>query len=150
MFISLLILQIVTLIYHQVTTRVDLYPFNAVRFYSEKERQIETTVNGVVMGIPIIFTLTQNPILISIGGCIWILIITGAILNWWLPYVTGQEFYKMSKEETWVETYERIFAKTIIILPYLKNNPRPNLEHMILHSLIFCSMTFSWVYIFLA
>ncbi len=149
MWITLLILQITTLIFHQITTRIDLFPFNAVRFYSEEERQVETTVNGIIMVIPIIITcIKPHPIWIAIGGCIWVLISIGAILNWWIPYFTGRELYKMKQDETWQEVYERIFSKTITILPHIENNPRPNVEHMILHTLIFSSAILSWVYVF--
>lgn len=149
MWITLLILQIATLIYHQITTRIDLFPFNAVRFYSEEERRVETTVNGIIMFIPIILTLINSyPIWIAIGGCIWLLISIGAVLNWWIPYFTGREIYKMKQDETWEEVYNKIFSKTITILPHIKNNPRPNVEHMILHTLILSSAILSWVYVF--
>ncbi len=148
MFYSLLAIQILTLCYHQITTRLDLFPFNGVRHYSVEERRKEALVNGIIMGIALILSCTQIPILIGVGGFVWTLIMVGAILNWWLPYMTGREFYKMSNDETWVQIYERIFSETIHILPHIKNNPRPNLEHIILHLLILGSSILSWVYAF--
>lgn len=148
MFYSLLVIQILTLCYHQITTRFDFFPFNNVRNYSIKERRKEALVNGIIMAIAIILSFTHTPILIGISGLIWTLVVIGAILSWWLPYFTGREFYKMPNNETWLQVYERIFSKTIHILPHIKNNPRPNLEHMILHVLILGSSIFSWVYAF--
>jgi len=145
MFYSLLFIQVITLFYHQITTRFDFYPFNGVRHYSVKERRVEALVNGIVMVIAIILSITQIPALIAISGVIWTLIMFGAILNWWLPYFTGREFFRVSKDETWFQIYERIFSKTIHILPRIKNNPRPNLEHVILHLLILCASVLSWL-----
>ena len=148
MYYSLLITQFLTLCYHQLMTRFDFFPFNGVRHYSIKERRKEALVNGIIMILAIILSLTQSPILIGVTGFIWTLILIGAILNWWLPYFTGREVYKMHDTDTWVQVYERIFSKTIHILPPIKNNPRPNLEHIILHTLILSSSIFSWANIF--
>ncbi|WP_442601433.1 hypothetical protein [Paenibacillus sp. KN14-4R] len=145
MYLSLLLLQIATLVYHQLTTRFDFYPFNGVRHYSIQERRNEALINGIIMVIPIILTLTRIPLLIGIGGLIWTLVVVGAVLSWWLPYLTGIAVYKMPNNETWPQVYERIFSRTIIILPHFKNNPRPNLEHMILHFLILGSAIISFV-----
>lgn len=148
MFYSLLLLQIAALLYHQITTRFDFFPFNGIRHYSAAERRKEALVNGVMMAIPILLTLTRMPVLIGISGVMWTLILIGAILNWWLPYLTGRTVYNMPNNETWSQVHERIFSKTITILPHIKNNPRPNLEHMILHALILSSAIVAWVYAF--
>lgn len=148
MFFYLLLLQVATVLYHQVTTRIDIYPFNGVRHYSVKERRNEALINGIIMVIPIMLTFTRLPILIGIGGLLWTLVVVGAILSWWLPYFTGVAVYKMPNNETWPQVYERIFSKTITILPRIKNNPRPNLEHMILHVLILSSAITMWAYAF--
>lgn len=143
-----LAIQIVTLFYHQVTTLFDLYPFNGIRYYTVKERRKEALINGITMLIPIFLTLTDKPIFIGIGAVIWMLVVLGAFLNWWLPYTTGLSVYKMPNNETWPQVHERIFAKTIIILPRIKNNPTPNVEHMILHTFILASTISTWVYAF--
>ncbi|WP_314589174.1 hypothetical protein [Paenibacillus terrigena] len=149
MFISLLIVQIATILYHQLTTNFDFYPFNGIRHYSAKERRNEAWMNGIIMAIPIILTLTRMPLWIGISGLIWTLVLVGAILSWWLPYLTGVAVYKMSNNETWSQVYEKIFSQTITILPPIKNNPRPNLEHMILHILILSSATITLMYTFI-
>src|SRR5690625_4826794 len=148
MFYSLLSIQILTLSYHQITTIFDFFPFNSVRHYSIKERNKEALVNGIIMIIAIIFSLTNISVLIGIGGVIWSLVLVGAVLNWWLPYTTGRDFFKLPNNETWVQMNERIFANTVQIMPNIKNNPKPNLEHVILHMLILGSSILSWVYFF--
>ena len=150
MFYCLLLLQAATLLYHQLTTRFDLYPFNGVRHYSVRERRKEALANGIIMIIPILLTLTHSPIWIGVGGCLWTLVVIGAVFSWWLPYFTGLTVYKMPNNETWPQVYDRIFASTITILPHVKNNPRPNLEHMILHTLILGSAITAWSYAFAA
>lgn len=148
MFYSLLFIQIFTLCYHQITTRFDLFPYNGARYYSVRERRIEALVNGIIMSIAFVLSITKMPILIGVSGIIWTLILVGAVLNWWIPYVTGHEIYNMSNNETWVQMYERIFSKTTQILPAIRHNPRPNLEHVILHVLILCTSISLWVYLY--
>lgn len=145
---AVLAIQIVTLLYHQVTTLFDFFPFNGIRYYTVKERRKEALINGITMLIPIFLTLTNKPIFIGIGAVIWMLVVVGAFLNWWLPYTTGISVYKMPNNETWPQVHERIFAETIIILPRIKNNPTPNVEHMILHTFILASTISTWVYAF--
>ncbi|ANY69022.1 hypothetical protein BBD42_22950 [Paenibacillus sp. BIHB 4019] len=147
MFMILLIVQLTTFSYHQLTTRFDFYPFNGIRHYSAKERRNEALINGIVMAVPVMLTFARTPLWIGIGGLIWTLVLVGAILNWWLPYVSGVTVYKMPNNETWQQVYDRIFSKTIILLPSIKNNPRPNLEHIILHVLILSSAITAWMYV---
>lgn len=147
MFYGILAIQVFALFYHQLTTRCDLFPFNGVRYYSVEERRKEALVNGIMMVIPIILSATKIPVLIGVSAVIWSFIGLGAILNWWFPYVTGIAVYKMPNNETWSNVHERIFSKTTHILPYIKNNPRPNLEHVILHVFIVGSAVLLWLYL---
>lgn len=148
MYFGLLILQVATLLYHQVTTRCDFYPFNGVRYYTAQERRNEALINGIIMIIPILLTFTHSTVWIGIGALLWSLVVVGAVFSWWLPYTTGIEVFKYPNQETWPQVYERIFSTTITILPHIRSNPRPNLEHMILHVLIIGSAVWSWVYAF--
>lgn len=148
MFFYLLLLQVATLLYHQFTTCFDFYPFNGIRHYSAKERRNEAVINGIIMLIPIVLSLTHKSVLVGIGGFVWTLVLIGAIFSWWIPYLTGVMVYKMPNNVTWEQVYERIFSNTITILPRIKNNPRPNLEHMILHALILGSAIATWTYVF--
>jgi|GEM_PF-1565976 len=147
-FYSILFIQFFTLGYHQITTRIDLFPFNGARHYSVRERRIEAFVNGIIMCIAIVLSITQTPLWIGISGVIWTIIMVGAVLNWWIPYLTGREIYPMSSTETWEQMYERIFANTMQVLPVIRNHPRPNLEHVILHVLISSAAISLWVYLF--
>jgi hypothetical protein len=47
---------------------------------------------------------------------------------WWVPYFFGPS-------KAWQAAYDRLHAQTIKVFPARGNNPIPNLEHMILHTL---------------
>ena len=110
MVLFLIALQIILVVYHQLTTLVDLHPLNNVRSYIVKERLLEA-------------------------------LLAGEYLNWWKHY-----FFQSSQE--WLKTYNRIFKETIIVLPPIKNNPVPNFEHTILHSLTLVTTIVTYIYFF--
>jgi len=123
-----LTMQIIHLFYHQMTTLIDLYPFNNIRGYRKKEQLLEAGVNGLTMGFPIVALLSGNKILMSIAVGLLGILCLGEFFTWWYPYLFGATEY-------WQKQYDQKFKSTIIILPSIKNNPIPNLEHLILHIL---------------
>jgi hypothetical protein len=40
----------------------------------------------------------------------------------------------------------RTYAKTIIVLPRIGERPRPNLEHMVLHTIVLAGAVAAFVY----
>jgi hypothetical protein len=138
MFATLIILQIILIIYFGVTTTVDLHPFNAIRHYTPKERAVELSRNLLFMAIFFGLTLIHTEWSFITSGVCWILYFVGGGLTWWVPYLTGKEVFKLPNNETWPQMYNRIFAGTITVLPSFKDpkRPTPNLEHTILHSLM--------------
>ena len=70
----------------------------------------------------------------------------GASLTWWPPYLLGRAAPWAALGEDWTELHERTFAKTIMVLPPYKGRPRPNLEHIILHSIMLASALATGVY----
>jgi hypothetical protein len=46
---------------------------------------------------------------------------------------------------SWRELHERTYAHTVTVLPRIKDRPRPNLEHMILPSLILTGLVLAVV-----
>jgi hypothetical protein len=121
-------LQILLLAYHQVTTQVDFFPFNGVRFYKRWEKILECATNGILMSLaPIGFAF-------GIGGLMWygvvyyFVLFAEEIRVWWVPYFFGAS-------PAWQAAYDRIHAQTIKVLPARGKNPVPNLEHTILHGL---------------
>jgi hypothetical protein len=46
-----LVCQLILLLYHQITTWIDLFPFNGARNYSRQERLAEAGANALLMGL---------------------------------------------------------------------------------------------------
>ncbi len=121
-------LQVVHLLYHQITTLFDFFPFNGVRFYSRRERIIEAGVNLVLMSLPPIgFALRVRPLMLF-GVVYYFVLLAIEFATWWIPYL-------FRPSQKWLEVYSRIHSQTITVLPRRGNNPVPNLEHLILHCL---------------
>ncbi|WP_121353881.1 hypothetical protein [Flavisolibacter nicotianae] len=120
--------QGVLLLFHQVTTLFDFYPFNNVRQYTLKERLAECCVNGIIMAFPLAGFCLQIDWMTVTSLVIYPVLLLGEYLNWWRHYFFGPT-------EEWQQTYDRLFRHTIIVLPRIKDHPVPNLEHTLLHSL---------------
>jgi hypothetical protein len=119
------ILQILLVVYHQVTTWLDLFPFNGVRFYSRREQVTEALVNFVLMGLPPVGFCFHVPSLMKFGVVYYfaLLVIEGA--TWWAPYLFGAS-------PKWAEMHARLHGQTVTIIPKRAGHPAPNLEHLIL------------------
>ena len=142
MLILVLVLLGLALVYFLVTTTVDLFPFNNVRTASRAERSSEVAINGPILAIPIVLVALASalnlPLLAYIGGAIELLVAAGGVVLWWLPYLAGVTvpWATAGTNQSWSELHARTYAHTIMVLPVIGNRPRPNLEHMILHSLL--------------
>jgi hypothetical protein len=128
MLLAAISLQVLLLSYHQVTTQLDLFPFNGARFYKGWEKALECLVNGALMGpAPVGFALGIRG-LMWYGAVYYFVLFAEELRVWWLPYFFGPT-------PRWQAIYDRIHGKTIQLLPARGNNPTPNLEHTILHGL---------------
>ena len=120
-----IILQIALLLYHQVTTLFDFFPFNGVRFYSRRETFMEAGVNLVLMSLPLIGFIWHVSFLMKCGVVYYFILFSIECATWWAPYFLGPS-------PKGLECYNRIHRQTITVIPRRGNNPAPNLEHMIL------------------
>lgn len=142
MLIPALVLLGLALVYFLVTTTVDLFPLNNVGDATRKERGLEVAINGPILAVPIVLVALaaalQLPALAYVGGAIELLVAAGGVALWWLPYLAGVSvpWATAGANQSWSELHARTYARTIIVLPVIANRPRPNLEHMILHSLL--------------
>ena len=121
-------LQIIHVLYHQVTTLLDLFPFNGVRFYSRREQLLEAGINLVLMSLPPLGFVLHVPSLMLFGVVYYFVLLAVEFTTWWVPYLFGPS-------QKWLDVYTRIHSQTITVLPRRGTNPVPNLEHLILHSL---------------
>lgn len=149
--IAAIVCQIVLLVYHQVTTLIDLYPFNGVRNYTKVERWTEAGVNGVLMSLAPIGFVFDIRSLMTYGVVYYFVLFSIEIIIWWVPYFfdpkgTFRKIYNVmlavgtsnfEKGDTlchWKAIHERIHSRTISLLPVRVGRIRPNLDHMLLHS----------------
>lgn len=142
MFIVALVLLGLALAYFLVTTTVDLFPLNNVRGASRAERRSEIAINGPLLAAPIgLVALAAGlrlPFLAYTAGIIELLVAAGGVALWWLPYLAGVTvpWATAGTDQSWKDLHARTYALTITVLPAIGQRPRPNLEHMILHSLL--------------
>ncbi len=136
LYLFAIVLTNLHLIYHQVTTRIDLFPFNNVREYTRKEQLTEAAIHFFSMGFPVLALLCDCKIMALVAAVELGLMFAGEIYTWWTAYFFGARF---ALQSNWQELHQRIFSKTIIMLPARGKNPVPNLEHCILHILTLLS-----------
>ena len=147
----ILFCQIALLVYHQVTTLVDLFPFNGSRYYERKEKLAEAAVNGTLMLVaPIGFGFHIRGLMIY-GVIYYFVLFAVELIIWWVPYFSNpsgpwrhlynfllslstSNFGKGDTLDHWREIYNRLHRQTITVLPARVGRPVPNLEHCILHA----------------
>jgi hypothetical protein len=142
MLITALVLLIAVVLYHVFTTLVDLFPFNNVRDAAVSERRKEVLVNEPILLLPVALVMVAAAtgwaaFAFTAGGA-ELFIALGGLLLWWMPYLAGRAvpWATAGTGSTWSELHARTYAHTVIVLPRVGERPRPNLEHMILHTLM--------------
>jgi hypothetical protein len=143
--------QVVLLVYHQMTTLVDFFPFNGSRHYTWKEKLAEAGVNGVLMSLPPIGFAFQIRPLMDFGVVYYFVLFAVELIIWWIPYLTmptggwrriynfmlalaTSSFERDDALKHWNEVYNRIHRQTTTLLPSRGDRVVPNLEHTILHA----------------
>jgi hypothetical protein len=121
-------LQLVLLVFHQLTTALDFYPFNGVRHTKLTERRVEQAVNGLLMGLPPIGFIFHIDPLIYYGVAYYFILLSVECATWWMPYFFGAS-------DRWLEIYLRVHSSTVGVLPGRDKRTAPNLEHLILMAL---------------
>ncbi len=119
--------QILLFLYFEVTTLVNLYPWNDLSKYSTKEKFIEATVNGIIIILCIGLFITQIKWLMIISVVFWFVFLFMQLLNWWMPYLTGKYLNQFPKT-----LYETHFKNTLKLLPPIKDHIIPDLQHNVL------------------
>ncbi|MDR3694393.1 hypothetical protein [Mucilaginibacter sp.] len=126
-----IVLSLLLLIYHQVTTWVPLFPWNDVKQYSRKELLAEAGTNGILMangtlcivfgntGFHHYYPLIYYPFLLS-----------GEFFQWWLPHFSAK--FAASKVNF---DYERLFGRTTKLIPHKPGKRTPDANHIVLHTI---------------
>ncbi|MFI9577190.1 hypothetical protein ACIG5D_37645 [Microbispora rosea] len=142
MLLAALLLVVAADAYFVLITLADLFPFNNVREAKRSEKLTEVTVNAPVLALPALLLVWASaaglPVLAYAGAAVELLALLGGLALWWLPYLAGVTvpWATAGTGETWAALHARTYAKTVIVLPRRGDRPRPNLEHMILHTLM--------------
>lgn len=137
--------------YFMITTLADLHPLNNIGDSRPRERRQEVAINAPLMTTPAVLMMiavdSGIPALGFVGATIELVIAVGGLVLWWLPYLTGRTvpWATAGTETSWTELHARTYATTIIVLPKIGDRPRPNLEHMILHSLLLAAAITAFV-----
>lgn len=148
---AVLYCQLALLIYHQVTTLVDLFPFNGARNYSRGEKLAEAGTNFVLMGLPVVGFGLHVTGLMKFGVVYYFILFAIELIIWWVPYLTvpagrwrriynfllaaaTSNFAPGDTLENWIAVYRRLHRGTITFLPAREDRPVPNLEHTLLHA----------------
>jgi hypothetical protein len=149
-----IICQIVLLVYHQITTHFDFFPFNGARNYSIKEKLAEGGSNLVLMIIaPIGYGFHIRGLMIY-GVIYYFFLFAAELIIWWIPYYAvpsgrwrgvynsllscaTSNFEKGDTLSHWCGIHKRLHSGTITFLPSRDDRPVPNLEHTILHAWTF-------------
>lgn len=157
--------QVALLVYHQVTTLVDLHPFNGVRHYQRREKVIEAGVNAALMGTAIAGTVIGSGWMLGFAAVYYPVLFLMEIVIWWVPYFTQpagklravynvglalgtSDFSSGDTLSRWVAIYQRTHASTLTPLPRRAGLVVPNLEHIILHAGTALVVTVTLLYYF--
>ena len=145
-------LLLLTVVYFTVTTLVDLAPLNNVTEATRREKITEVSVNAPVMTLPAVLVVVaaalDNSIPAYVAAVLELLFVLDGLALWWLPYLVGVTvpWATAGTGDTWTQLHARTYAKTIVVLPRIGDRPRPNLEHMILHSLMLAATIVTFAY----
>jgi hypothetical protein len=104
MLVAAIALQVLLLAYHQVTTQVDLFPFNGARFYKGWEKVLECGVNGILMSLaPVGFAFGIRG-LMWFGVFYYFVLFAEELRVWWVPY-----FFRPT--QSWQAAYDRLHSQ---------------------------------------
>jgi hypothetical protein len=158
----IVLIQVALLVYHQVTTLFDFYPFNGSRHYPLKVKLAELSVNGVLMSLPPIGFAFHLQGLMIFGLIYYSFLLFAELIIWWIPYFTApsgrwrrpynfllslatSNFEKGDTLDHWLSIYDRLHRGTITCLPDRPGRIVPNLEHSILHAWTLVTALATWV-----
>jgi hypothetical protein len=162
---AVLVCQLGLLAYHQLTTHLDLFPFNGAKHYSRGEKLAEAGVNFVLMSLPPIGIVFEIHALIVFGVVYYFVLFGIEIWIWWIPYFTvpagrwravynrvlavaTSNFEPGDTLGHWRNIYDRIHRGTVTFLPDRPGRIVPNLEHTLLHILTLMTAVVTVVWYF--
>ncbi len=160
-----LVSQVGLLLYHQVTTLVDLAPFNGSRHHTFKERLAEAGTNALLMSLAPIGYALQIRSLMIFGVAYYFALFAIEIIIWWVPYLSvpsgrwrtvynrllsigTMNSHAGDTLDHWLAVHHRLHSDTLTVLPRIPQRMVPNLEHLILHLWTAITAVITAVYFF--
>lgn len=145
MFTATILLTLLQLLYHRLTTNVKQFPFNSIRNYSNSRRFTEMGVNGLSMGYPVIACMSQQPVPAMVSLAELVLMLAGEYFTSWNSHFSGSN--KLWQKH-WEDLYNRVFKPILLVLPPIGPSPLLSLEHCLLHVVMLCCFIVMLVYHF--
>lgn len=133
-------LQILLFIYFEVTTLINLFPWNDLSKYSYRERLVEAGINGIIIIIGFALFVTKIKWLMVISVAFWFVFLFMQLMTWWMPYLTGKHLKQFPRE-----LYDSHFRETLKILPPIKNHIIPDAQHNVLQILSLATFVVSLI-----
>ena len=111
-----------------------------IRAASKRDRLVGNLIH-VPIGVLVVTGLQLRWRWVVLAGAIWYsIVLVSAILNWWLPWLTG-----IVRGEITEESYEREYAQNVTVLPRLGRGPIvPDLQHMLIHLAVLAACILCW------
>lgn len=129
-FLWAIVFQVILFLYFEVTTLINLFPWNDLSKYSLREKLLEAISNGITIIVGLILFITKIKWLMIISVLIWCLFLLMQVITWWMPYLTGKHLKQFSRE-----LYDTHFQRTIKFLPPIKDHIVPDAQHNVLQIL---------------
>jgi hypothetical protein len=129
----LLTFQIILLVYHQIITWLDFFPFNNPQQYKLSERTVESLLHGIPFALSAIAVVKDWENIQNVTFMFYFAILGVGIMTWWIPYLAGPG-------RRWKEQYSKMFSSQIKFLPNPKRPVTPTLEVTIQHLLLLIVM----------
>ncbi|MBS2969162.1 hypothetical protein J9317_10350 [Metabacillus sp. KIGAM252] len=140
-----ILLQILLFFYFEATTLLNLYPWNDLAKYTNREKTLEAASNGLVILISMGLFISHIKWLMTISVIFWFIFLIMQLLTWWMPYLTGRHLKQFPKS-----LYETHFIRTIKILPRVKDHIVPDAQHNVLQFISLITVIVSALSIFYA
>lgn len=138
MFSLAIIFQILVFLYFEITTLVNVFPWNDLDKYTNRQKWIEGISNGIILLVCIGLFATKTSWGMGISLVFWVFFFIMQLLTWWMPYLTGKHLKQFPKT-----LYESHFSRTVKLLPPIKNHIIPDAQHNVLQLLSLVTIIFS-------
>ncbi|MBS4195623.1 hypothetical protein [Lederbergia citri] len=138
MFSLAILFQIFVFLYFEITTLVNLFPWNDLAKYTKRQKWIEGISNGIILLVCIGLFATKTSWGMGISLLFWVFFFIMQLLTWWMPYLTGKHLKQFPKN-----LYDSHFSRTVKLLPPIKNHIIPDAQHNVLQLLSLITIIFS-------